>query len=247
MTVGWPLCSTAALYAAYTLSGSCPPRFRPAICAFGRCSTSALSSGVLKKCSRMNAPRRSTSSSSLMRTLLASPPRASACRGRCTPGTRRPPLPSSGGPAPRCGRACSSGSQSLPQTTLMTFHPAPRKMPSSSWMILPLPRTGPSSRWRLQLMTQVRLSSFSRPARPMQPSDLRLVALAVAEERPDADVVGLGQAAVAQVAVEAGVVDRHDRAEAHAHRRVLPEVRHQPRVRVARTARRRAAVPGGSS
>ena len=43
--------------------------------------------------------------------------------------------------------------------------------PSSSWMILPLPRTGPSSRCRLQLMTKIRLSSFSREASVMAPSD----------------------------------------------------------------------------
>ena len=36
-------------------------------------------------------------------------------------------------------------------------------------MILPLPRTGPSSRCRLQLMTKIRLSSFSRPARLIAP------------------------------------------------------------------------------
>ena len=62
------------------------------------------------------------------------------------------------------------GSQSRPQMTLMTFQPAPRKNDSSSWMILPLPRTGPSSRCRLQLMTNVRLSSSSRAASPIAPS-----------------------------------------------------------------------------
>ncbi len=54
------------------------------------------------------------------------------------------------------------GSQSEPQMTLITFHPAPRKAASSSWMMLPLPRTGPSSRCRLQLMTKMRLSRRSR-------------------------------------------------------------------------------------
>ena len=116
----------------------------------------------------------------------------------------------------------------------MTFHPAPRKMPSSSWMILPLPRTGPSSRWRLQLMTQVRLSSFSRPARLIAP---RLSGSSHSPSPRNAQTRTssvVRQAAVAQVAVVPGVVDRHDRAEAHAHGRVLPEVRHEPRVRVAR-------------
>jgi hypothetical protein len=50
------------------------------------------------------------------------------------------------------------------------FQPAPRNTPSSSWMILPLPRTGPSRRCRLQLTTQTRLSSRSRPASEMAPS-----------------------------------------------------------------------------
>ncbi len=53
--------------------------------------------------------------------------------------------------------------------TLMTFQPAPRKTASSSWMILPLPRTGPSSRCRLQLITNMRLSSFSRAASEIEP------------------------------------------------------------------------------
>jgi hypothetical protein len=62
------------------------------------------------------------------------------------------------------------GSQSSPQITLIAFQPAPRKTASSSWMILPLPRTGPSNRWRLQLTTKIRLSSFSRAARDIEPS-----------------------------------------------------------------------------
>ena len=65
----------------------------------------------------------------------------------------------------------NSGSQYEPQITLITFQPAPRKSDSSSCMILPLPRTGPSSRCKLQLMTKIRLSSFSRPASEIAPSD----------------------------------------------------------------------------
>src|SRR5438128_805178 len=38
-------------------------------------------------------------------------------------------------------------------------------------MILPLPRTGPSSRRRLQFTTKIRLSSRSRAASVMEPSD----------------------------------------------------------------------------
>ena len=71
---------------------------------------------------------------------------------------------------PSTSRA-SSSSHSRPQTTLITFQPAPRKYDSSSWMILPLPRTGPSSRCRLQFTTKIRLSSSSRAATPIAPSD----------------------------------------------------------------------------
>src|SRR6478672_10519499 len=67
--------------------------------------------------------------------------------------------------------AAISGSQPGPQITLTTFQPAPRKRPSSSWMIFPLPRTGPSRRCRLQFTTKIRLSSFSRPANEIAPND----------------------------------------------------------------------------
>ena len=103
-------------------------------------------------------------------------------------------------------------------------------------MILPLPRTGPSRRCRLQLMTKIRLSSFSRPAERDRAQDLRLVHLAVAQEGPDLAVLGVGEAAAVQVLEEARLVDRHQRAQAHRHGRELPEVRHQPRVRIGRQA-----------
>ena len=70
---------------------------------------------------------------------------------------------------------------------------------------------------------------------------LGLVDLAVAEEAPHAGLAGVVDLAVLQVAVEAGVVQRGDRAEAHADRRVLPELGHQARVRVARQAAAAAA------
>ena len=81
--------------------------------------------------------------------------------------------------------AASSSSQSEPQMTLMTFQPAPWKAASSSWMILPLPRTGPSRRCRLQLMTQIRLSRFSREAERERAERFRFVGFAVADEGPD--------------------------------------------------------------
>ena len=62
---------------------------------------------------------------------------------------------------------------------------------------------------------------------------LGLVGLAVAEERPDLGVGHRLELAVLEVAVEAGLVDGHDRPQPHRHRRELPEIGHQPRVRVA--------------
>ena len=65
---------------------------------------------------------------------------------------------------------------------------------------------------------------------------LGLVGLAVAEERPHLAVAERRQAAIVQVAHEARLVDRHDGPQAHRDRRVLPEVRHQPGMRVGRQA-----------
>ncbi len=65
---------------------------------------------------------------------------------------------------------------------------------------------------------------------------LGLAHLAVAEERPDVLVAGVLDAAVGEVAVEAGLVDGVQRRQAHRDGRELPEVRHQPRVGVRRQA-----------
>ena len=147
--MGWPLCAEAAAYAAYTLWGSWPPRFRRQMSSSDMLATMALSSGYLpKKCSRTYAPSR-------LLNFWYSPSTASSMRLSSSPPWSR----------------AMSGSQYEPQITLSTFQPAPRKSASSSWMILPLPRTGPSRRCRLQLMTNTRLSSPSRAAMPMAPSD----------------------------------------------------------------------------
>ena len=60
------------------------------------------------------------------------------------------------------------------------------------------------------------------------------VGLAVAEEGPDLRVGSLLQPAILEVAHEARLVDRADRPEAHRDGRELPEVGHQPRVRIRR-------------
>jgi len=63
---------------------------------------------------------------------------------------------------------------------------------------------------------------------------LGLVHLTVANERPDVARGGVGQAAIGQVSIQAGLVDGRERAEAHGHRREFPEPRHRAWVRVAR-------------
>lgn len=65
---------------------------------------------------------------------------------------------------------------------------------------------------------------------------LGLVHLAVAEEGPDVRARGVLDAPVLQVAVEARLVDRGERAEAHGDRGELPQPRQAPRVRVGRQA-----------
>ncbi len=62
----------------------------------------------------------------------------------------------------------------------------------------------------------------------------RLVRLAVSQVGPHPAAVGVLDAAIVHVAVEAGLVDRHDRGQAHRDGRIFPEVRHQPGMRVAR-------------
>ncbi len=61
-----------------------------------------------------------------------------------------------------------------------------------------------------------------------------LVGLAVAEKRPHLRVRRRLQAAIFEVADEPRLVDRHDRAEAHRDGGILPEIGHQPRMRIRR-------------
>ena len=73
------------------------------------------------------------------------------------------------------------------------------------------------------------------------PERFRLVAFAVAEERPDFGFrLPVRQPARLQVAVEPRLIQRHDRAETHRDRRELPEIRHQIWMRI-----RRQAAAGG--
>src|SRR5690606_5279950 len=60
----------------------------------------------------------------------------------------------------------------------------------------------------------------------------RLVGFAIAEKTPNLAVGLRHQAAVFQVLPEPRLVDGHDRAQTHRHRRRLPELRHQPWMRI---------------
>mmetsp|Transcript_14414 Transcript_14414/g.43118 ORF Transcript_14414/g.43118 Transcript_14414/m.43118 type:complete len:959 (+) Transcript_14414:868-3744(+) len=62
---------------------------------------------------------------------------------------------------------------------------------------------------------------------------LRLVHLTVTDEAPDAAAGGVRQAAEVQVAEEASLGHGREGADAHGHGGVLPEVRHEARMRVA--------------
>ena len=67
-----------------------------------------------------------------------------------------------------------------------------------------------------------------------QAATFRLVGLTIAEEGPHMLVRGVLDATVMQVVVEPGLINRVHRTQTHRHRGELPEVGHQPRVRVGR-------------
>ena len=109
-------------------------------------------------------------------------------------------------------------------------------------MILPLPRTGPVEPLQVAVDDERQVVQTLESRDVNQPSGLRLIHLAVTEERPDVLVRRVGEASGGQVTVEPGLHDRVHGAEPHRDRGELPEVRHQPRVRVARQPVARATV-----
>src|SRR5690554_3458748 len=125
----------------------------------------------------------------------------------------------------------NSGSQWRPHRTLITFQPAPLNTPSSSCTILPLPRTGPSRRCRLQLITNTRFSSCSRPASEIAP---RVSGSSHSPSPRNAHTLRLPRLTRSrgQVTHHMRLVDRLNRAQTHGYGRELPEVRHQPGMRV---------------
>jgi hypothetical protein len=108
-----------------------------------------------------------------------------------------------------------------------------------------LPRTGPVEALQVAVDDEGAVVELLARGERERGNRLGLVHLAVAEEAPDAALsraaFGGEQAAMAEVAHEARLVDRVDRADAHRAGRELPEVRHELRMRVRREAAR--AVP----
>ena len=132
--------------------------------------------------------------------------------------------------------AAISGSQPEPQITLITFQPAPRKIALQLLDDLAVAAHRAVEALQVAVDDEDQIVELLAAAKRDRAQRLRLVHLAVAEERPDLAVRGVGEAAGVQVLEEPGLVDRHQRAQAHRHGRELPVVRHQPRMRVGRQA-----------
>src|SRR5208283_4471300 len=63
-----------------------------------------------------------------------------------------------------------------------------------------------------------------------------LIGFAVAEESPNFRVSDRLEAAIFEIAIEARLIDGHERAESHGDGGILPEVGHEPGMRVGREA-----------
>ena len=115
----------------------------------------------------------------------------------------------------------------------MTFQPAPRKRPSSSWMTLAVAAHRPVEALEVAVDDEDQIVEMFPAGERHAGQALGLVHLAVAGEAPDTCVGRVGDPAVGQVAVEAGLVGGVDEPEAHRHGRELPEVA-SARVRIRR-------------
>jgi hypothetical protein len=124
----------------------------------------------------------------------------------------------------------------------MTFHPAPRKTRLQLLNDLAVAADRAVETLQVAVDDEGEVVQGFQRGDVGQASAFRLVHLAVAEKRPHVLVGGVLDAAVVQIVVEPGLIDRIHRAKAHRHRRELPEVGHQPRVRVGRQATTGMAV-----
>ena len=60
----------------------------------------------------------------------------------------------------------------------------------------------------------------------------RFIAFAISEERPNSVLRGIFDAPISQILIETRLVNCHDRRKPHGNRGILPEVRHEPRMRI---------------
>ena len=75
------------------------------------------------------------------------------------------------------------------------------------------------------------------PPQRQRAQRVHFVRFAVAQERPDLPRRLLNQPAVLQIPHEPRLIHRIQRSDPHRHRREIPEIRHQPRVRIRRQSR----------
>ena len=132
--------------------------------------------------------------------------------------------------------SASSSSHFEPQITLMTFQPAPRNDGLELLDDLAVAAHRAVEALQVAVDDEDQVVELLAAGEAKRAERLGLVALAVADEAPHPALAGVVELAVEEVAVEAGLVEGGDRAEAHADGRELPEVGHQPRVRIARQA-----------
>ena len=85
---------------------------------------------------------------------------------------------------------------------------------------------------QLQLMMKVRLSRRSRAARVSAPTDSGSSISPSPNTPQTRRSAVVGEAAILEVAQETRLIDRADRPDAHRAGRKLPEIRHQPGMRV---------------
>src|SRR3984885_5242338 len=75
------------------------------------------------------------------------------------------------------------------------------------------------------------VEAFARGKRKAR-NRFRLVHLAVAEDAPDTPRLCVGETTMLQIAEETSLVDRRDRTDAHRAGRGLPEIGHEPGMRI---------------
>ena len=116
----------------------------------------------------------------------------------------------------------------------MTFQPAPRKSAFEFLHDLAVSAHRTIEPLQIAVDDKDQIVEMLAPAQRYRAERLRLVHLAVAHEGPDLAGLGIRQAAGIEILEEARLIDRHQRPEPHRYGRKLPEIRHQPGMRIRR-------------